>query len=133
MTHYTIIELTCRKVPCCCFNLLIFLLGVFASSLCFRSAPYMHTYAHGIPNLYVYVYTSLVLRPFEEEKGLGTYLYYIQRNIFFRRSFFFYSSCLNLVGIKDELFYKFRRPTNGQNCSAVCTNKGCSLRSNSYI
>ena len=29
----------------------------------------------------------------------------------------------NLEDIKDALFYKFRRPTIGQNCSAVCTNK----------
>ena len=34
------------------------------------------------------------------------------------------SSCPNLEGIKDVLFYKFRRPTIGHNCSAVCTNKG---------
>ena len=52
------------------------------------------------------------------------YLYYIQRKIFFRRSFFLYSPCPNLEGIKDAIFYKFRRPTIGQNCSAVCTNKG---------
>ena len=36
-------------------------------------------------------------------------LYYIQRN---------------LEGIKDALCYKFRRTTIGQNCSAMCTNKG---------
>ena len=29
-----------------------------------------------------------------------------------------------MEGIKDVLFYKFRRPTIGQNCSAVCTNNG---------
>ena len=44
--------------------------------------------------------------------------------IFFRRSFSLYSPCPNLEGIKDVLCYKFRRPTIGQNCSAVCTNKG---------
>ena len=47
----------------------------------------------------------------------------IQRKIFFRRSFFLYSPCPNLEGIKDALFYKFRRPTIGQNCSAVCTTR----------
>ena len=51
-------------------------------------------------------------------------LYNIQRKIFFRRLFFlYYSPCPNLEGIKDALFYKFRRPTIGQNCSAACTNK----------
>ena len=35
-----------------------------------------------------------------------------------------YSLCLNLEGIKDALCYKFRRPTIGQNCTAMCTNKG---------
>ena len=49
---------------------------------------------------------------------------YIQRKIFFRRSFFLCSLCPNLEGIKDALCYMFRRPTIGQNCSAVCTNKG---------
>ena len=29
-----------------------------------------------------------------------------------------------LEGIKDELFYKFRKPTIGQTCSAMCTNNG---------
>ena len=51
-------------------------------------------------------------------------LYYIQQKIFFRQSFFLYSPCPNLEGTKDVLFYKFRRPTIGQICSAVCTNKG---------
>ena len=37
---------------------------------------------------------------------------------------YYYSLCPNLEGIKDALFYKFRRPMIGQNCSAVCTNKG---------
>ena len=46
-------------------------------------------------------------------------LYYIQRKIFFRWSFFLYSLCP-----KDALFHKFRRPTISYNCSAVCTNKG---------
>ena len=32
--------------------------------------------------------------------------------------------CPNPEGIKDALFYKFRRLTIGQNCSAVCTNQG---------
>ena len=48
---------------------------------------------------------------------------YIQRKIFFRRTFFFYSPCPNLEGIKDALSYKFRRLTIGQNCCAVCTNE----------
>ena len=34
-----------------------------------------------------------------------------------------YSLC-PLEDVKDVLFYKFGRPTIGQNCSAVCTNKG---------
>ena len=38
--------------------------------------------------------------------------------------FHIYSLCPNLKGIKDALFYKFKSPTIGQNCSAVCTNKG---------
>ena len=47
------------------------------------------------------------------------------KNIFQTIIFFlYYSPCPNLEGIKDALFYKFRRPTIGQNCSAVCTNKG---------
>ena len=59
-------------------------------------------------------------------KVTSQFLYYIQRKIliFFRRSFFLYSPCPNLEGIKDTLFYEFRRPMIGQNCSAVCTNKG---------
>ena len=48
----------------------------------------------------------------------------VQQKIFFRRSFFLYSPCPYLEGIKDALCYKFRRLTIGQNCSAVCTNKG---------
>ena len=51
-------------------------------------------------------------------------LYYIQRKIFFGWSFFLYSPCPNVEGIKDALCYKFRRPTIGQNWSAVCTNQG---------
>ena len=35
-----------------------------------------------------------------------------------------YSPCPNLEAIKDALFNKFRRLTIGQNCSAMCTNKG---------
>ena len=35
-----------------------------------------------------------------------------------------HSPCPNLEGIKDALCYKFKRPMIGQNCSAVCTNKG---------
>ena len=42
---------------------------------------------------------------------------------YFRRSFFLYSPCPNLEGINDALCYKFRKPTVGQNCSAMCTNK----------
>ena len=38
--------------------------------------------------------------------------------------FTYYSPCPNLEGTKDALFYKFRRPTIGQICSAMCTNKG---------
>ena len=37
---------------------------------------------------------------------------------------YYYNPCPNLKGIKDVLCYKFRRPMIGQNCSAVCTNKG---------
>ena len=48
----------------------------------------------------------------------------IQRKIFFRATIFLYSLCPNLEDTKDALCYKFRRPTIGQNCSAVCTNKG---------
>ena len=48
----------------------------------------------------------------------------VQQKILFRRSFFLYSPCPYLEGIKDALCYKFRRLTIGQNCSAVCTNKG---------
>ena len=44
--------------------------------------------------------------------------------IFFRTIIFSHSLCPNLEGIKDVLCYKFRRPTIGQICSAVCTNKG---------
>ena len=51
-------------------------------------------------------------------------LYYMQQKMFFRRSFLLYSLCANLEGIKDALCYKFRRPTIGQNCSTVYTNKG---------
>ena len=51
-------------------------------------------------------------------------LYYYTTKIFFRWSFFLYSPCPYLEGIKDALCYKFRRPMIGQNCSAVCTNKG---------
>ena len=37
-------------------------------------------------------------------------LYYsLQRKIFFKAIFFLYSLCPSLEGIKDELFYKFRR------------------------
>ena len=39
----------------------------------------------------------------------------------FRQSFFLYSPCPYLEGIKDALCNKFRRPTIGQNCSALCT------------
>ena len=52
------------------------------------------------------------------------YLYYIQRKIFFRWTFFLYSPCPNLEGIKDALPYKFRRLTIGQNYCTVCTNEG---------
>ena len=48
---------------------------------------------------------------------------YIQRKIFFKATIFLYSPCPNLEGIKDALFYKFRRLTIGQNCCAVCTNE----------
>ena len=44
--------------------------------------------------------------------------------IFFRATIFLYSLCPNLEGTKDAFFYKFRRLTIGQNCSAVCTNEG---------
>ena len=37
---------------------------------------------------------------------------------------FSYSPCPYLEGVKDALCLKFRRFTIGQNCSAVCTNKG---------
>ena len=47
---------------------------------------------------------------------------YTRKNIF--QTIFLYSLCPNLEGIKDALCYKFRRPTIGKNCSAVCTNKG---------
>ena len=49
------------------------------------------------------------------------YIYYIR----FRAILFLYSPCPNLEGMKDALFYKFRKPTIDQICSAVCTNKGC--------
>ena len=39
-------------------------------------------------------------------------------------TFFSYSPCPNLEGIKEVLSYKFRRLTIGQNCCAVCTNEG---------
>ena len=42
----------------------------------------------------------------------------------FRVIIFLYSPCPNLEGIKDAFRHKFKRLTIGQNCSAVCTNKG---------
>ena len=48
---------------------------------------------------------------------------YTMKNIF-QMIIFLYSPCPNLEGIKDALCYKFRRPTIGQNCSAMCINKG---------
>ena len=48
--------------------------------------------------------------------------YTIYNKYFFRRSFFLFSPSPNMEGIKDVLFYKFRRPMIGQNCSAMCTN-----------
>ena len=54
-----------------------------------------------------------------ELNSVGTIILYTIKNIF-------HSLYPNLEGIKDALLYncKFRRPTIGQNCSAVCTNKG---------
>ena len=43
---------------------------------------------------------------------------------YFRAIIFLYSPYPYLEGIKDALCYKFRRLTIGQNCNAVCTNKG---------
>ena len=60
---------------------------------------------------------NFAIQPYER-----TYLYYI-REVFFRVTIFLCSPCPNLEGTKDVLCYKFRRPTIGQNCSAVCTNK----------
>ena len=51
-------------------------------------------------------------------------IYVYSKNYFSDDHFFLYSLCPNLEGIKDALFYKFRRPAIGQICSAVCTNKG---------
>ena len=55
---------------------------------------------------------------------ISIWLYYIQRKIFFRRSFSLYSPCPNLEGIKDALPYKFRRLTIGQLLCRV-HNRGC--------
>ena len=57
-------------------------------------------------------------------KNVHYVLYYTTKNIFQMISFFLYSPCPNLESIKNALCYKFRRPTIGQNCSAICTNKG---------
>ena len=54
---------------------------------------------------------------------LNIIMLYTTKNIF-QTIIFLYSPCPNLEGIKDALSYKFRRPTIGQNCSAMCTNKG---------
>ena len=51
------------------------------------------------------------------------YTIFLQQKIFFRRSFFLYNPCPILEGMKDVLFYKFKRPTIGQICSAMCTSK----------
>ena len=45
-------------------------------------------------------------------------LVHTTKNIF-QMIIFLYSPCPNLEGIKDALFYKFKRPTIGQNCSSM--------------
>ena len=42
---------------------------------------------------------------------------------FSERQFSYIVRVPNLEGIKDALFYKFRRLTIGRNCSAMCTNE----------
>ena len=54
------------------------------------------------------------------------FMKYPERSLFSEQVTYYYSPCpyMYLKGIKDALCYKFRRLTIGQNCSAVCTNKG---------
>ena len=56
--------------------------------------------------------------------GKSLYYYTILYNkTYFSDCLFLYSLCPNLEGINNVLCYKFRRPTIGQNRSAVCINK----------
>ena len=52
------------------------------------------------------------------------HVYYIQWKLFSDSHFSYnYSPCHYLEGTKDAFCYKFRRLTNGQNYSAMCTNE----------
>ena len=93
-------------LPSCPYIIAVFLVRKFVLS--------MHSHTSHAPHLELIGERRL--------KG-GLIILYIQRKIFFRVTIFLYSPCPNLEGIKDALFYKFRRLTIGQNCSAVCTNE----------
>ena len=88
---------------------------------------YVHVYVY---LLFVHVCTSTICKTVVYHLTVAMYfrlttiiyaLLYIYNEKYF--SFFLYSPCPNLEGIKDALSYKFRRHTIGQNCCAVCTNE----------
>ena len=56
-------------------------------------------------------------------RGVNGFIFYTMKNIF-RRTFSYNSPYPNLEGIKDALSYNIRGLMIGQNCCAVCINKG---------
>ena len=73
---------------------------------------------------YIHVAHSILSSPPYYLFLLSDYHYTICNKKYFSDDRFSYNSlCPNLEGIKGALFYKFRRPTIGRNCSALCTNK----------